>query len=763
MFTALLALALVAQAPSQRNVYAGAYLADVSDFALKEGHFKADLRVWVKWRGGDDVPLLTFENAEITAQDELVREADGDWHGVQWRVQGTFRGDFPVHAFPFDRQRLPIVLGLDARDGVLVPDLGASSMSTSFSITGWAYEPYFQARVEELQLDSDLGSVAQEGRGARLRRVVFELELNRPVGPYMLKFALPLALILLVALLALFLPADRLDVRSSMGITGLLSCIAFHYTQADTLPDVTYLVVADKLFLGAYAFVTLTFLWSVVAFRYALNDAGRAERFDRTGQLGLPLATLILSVVVVAPVLGEGEWPVPRLPEVAPSSPLLRVAATNLDSVNVGQAPPRRASLVVAGSDGSRRAVLVEEAPAMTNDFVRLLPGGGMAVRWRLREGAKWSDGSALTAADVKASIELATEPLRQRVEQLDARTVQVTYAERRAEFLKGYSVYPARAASLPDAGQTANRLINEKQLPGAGPYVTGNFVQGESLELLRNERFAGPRPAFERVVLQKLDPLAAAKALMNGDIDVMPSLTPAAYEALRDTPGVRVLEQPGEQLWVLAPNLNSPPWNQLDARRALLRALNRDALVAALAPLPAHVASGWRDVEPLPVAPSDFELKGLTVKLHVAKRRDATTAAAQLAATVQQQLEGVGLTVIVEEHDRVGQLRDYEGLVLFARDTGSPSRLLNDAAQLRALYDRYASSLYDERRAGLELELQRAWFEQLPMLPLVLTSRLAAVRAELVGPDWGEADSLWWNLDQWRFATTAVQQAISE
>lgn len=60
--------------------------------------------------------------------------------------------------------------------------------------------------------------------------------------------------------------------------------------------------------------------------------------------------------------------------------------------------------------------------------------------------------------------------------------------------------------------------------------------------------------------------------------------------------------------------------------------------------------------------------------------------------------------------------------------------------------------SLYAERRRALEVELQEAWFKRLPMLPLVLTSRLAAVRADLKGPDWGIADSLWWNVAEWHF-----------
>src|SRR4029079_7745138 len=119
-------------------------------------------------------------------------------------------------------------------------DLGASGVNPKFSVTGWIYEPYFNARSEVKRYGSDLGSIRNEGRAATLRRAAFTVEMVRPVAPYLLKFALPLVLILLMALLALFVPPGELEVRSAMSVTALLACIAFHYTQSDTLPDVTY-------------------------------------------------------------------------------------------------------------------------------------------------------------------------------------------------------------------------------------------------------------------------------------------------------------------------------------------------------------------------------------------------------------------------------------------------------------------------------------------------------------------------------------------
>jgi len=65
--------------------------------------------------------------------------------------------------------------------------------------------------------------------------------------------------------------------------------------------------------------------------------------------------------------------------------------------------------------------------------------------------------------------------------------------------------------------------------------------------------------------------------------------------------------------------------------------------------------------------------------------------------------------------------------------------------------YAAFSGSLYAERKDFLSFAMQEAWFQRLPMIPLVLTSRLAAVRTGLEGPEWGVADSFWWNVGDWK------------
>lgn len=788
------ALAATTSPAPARNVYVGVHLNDVSDFDLKAGRFKADLTLWVKWLGEDDVPRLVFPNAEVDDLAELESEVEGHWHSKRWRLQGTFRGDFPVHDFPFDRQTLRMVFALQSTEGQLAPDLASSGMSPSFSITGWAYEPFFSASVTARTLGSDLGSVTHEGENARQRLVTYSVELRRPFGPYLVKFALPLALILLVSLLALFLQPERLDVRSAMGITGLLSCIAFHYTQADTLPAVTYLVAADTLFLASYLFITLTLVVSVVAYRIHERRPQLAKRADRVGIWLLPATTLAGLWLTLAPALerfAPVEPPVPPNPFAALTVSHVSVATLEAPGSS-GLGPLRRCALVTRMADGHFRADLVVEAPSMTNDFVRLLPDGGMRIRWRLREGTRWSDGSRLTADDLVYSLSVQPDPLRRSVERVDDRTVDVVYADRRTELLAGFTVYPRAAQSLGlDGGREALRQAeSEGRLATCGPFLVDRFDAGSALSLVKNPHYASTPPAIERLEVQAMSPLDAAEALQEGRLDIVASLTPEAYAVLREDERVRVLEQPGDLLWVLVPQLARGPFVEVEARRALLAAIDRDALVKALSPMPAYVSRGWRLDEacakracPPPKASKDLAALGLTgakVSLLVQTIRSEDATHAVIARRLMEDLTKAGLTVTLEQRSNTEvraavQEGAYEGLVLLSRDAAEPGRFMNVPgeagralsrpsgrhfdAELLQRYVRYKSTLYDERRDELELELQEAWFERLPMLPLVVASRLAAVRADLLGPEWGRADSIWWNISQWHRAANATPE----
>src|SRR5690606_22713648 len=79
------------------------------------------------------------------------------------------------------------------------------------------------------------------------------------------KLFVPLVVILLVALCALFIHPKWLDVRAGVGVTALLACFAFQFSVSDTMPSVAYMTLADVLFLVAYGLTAALLAVSVAA------------------------------------------------------------------------------------------------------------------------------------------------------------------------------------------------------------------------------------------------------------------------------------------------------------------------------------------------------------------------------------------------------------------------------------------------------------------------------------------------------------------
>lgn len=794
MLTGLLLSALLttsaAPTPAPRKVYVGIFLLDVSDLDLKAGRFKGDARVWLKWRGDETPPPVSFDNFEPESKEELAHESDGDWRSVQWRLQGTFRGRFPVHDFPFDRQTLPLAFSLADSDGVLVPDLAASGMSQDFSITGWDYERAFAARLATRELGSDLGAIRTEGTAARANTVTFAVEMRRPFQPYIMKFVLPLAIILLMALLALLLPISELEVRSAMGVTALLSCIAFHFTQADSLPDVPYLVAADKLFIGSYALITVTLVVTVLGFNVRERHPARVKQLDRVFAVTVPALALAGMLVVLHQPSPAAAAPVVEGPTPASATTTLRLGVTGMKTTISGLNQLVRRGLLHTVASGERAPFLVEEAPAMTNALVRLLPDGGMTVRWRLKPGLSWSDGRPLTVEQLRHAIERVPTPRRRSIDVVDERTVDVTYDERRLEFLDGVTIYPDEALALVDAsdgGVSPFLASNQPKMPTLGPYVLESFEAEKGAVFVRNPHFAGARPAFERIeatAYPSSDELTAA--LLAGDIDATPGLSSQGLALLEGRPDFHLETQPGEVGYFLQPDLSVPLLADVRVREALLAAVDREALVKTLAPAPAEVMRALTPALPPLVAPAMTrdeakarlsELGAAGAKLTLfATEAPAGTTPALLRDQLVADLRAAGVDVEVHEVKSLAQLYasgTHGGLLFTGRDLSVLPRFFNvpyvkqvyqldqpvpgrwDADDV-ARWSRLQATLYEERRAVLEAQVGEAWAKRLPVLPLVTTSRIAAARAALLGFEFGKADSVLWNVETWRFAPPA-------
>ena len=214
---------------------------------------------------------------------------------------------------------------------------------------------------------------------------------------------------------------------------------------------------------------------------------------------------------------------------------------------------------------------------------------GGKVWVFKLRPNLKFCDGTPLTAADVKRSIErvmkingdpawLVTDFV-EKVEAPNATTV-VFYLKKPISYFLAlaatppyFPVHPKYAPDKIDSDQTAG---------GAGPYCIKSFVRDQQIVLEVNPYHYGPKPQVGRVVIRFYkDATTLRLALERGEVDIAwRTLNPPDVEALRASGKFNIVEIPGSFIRYIVLNLNMPELKDVKVRQALAAAVCRRDIV---------------------------------------------------------------------------------------------------------------------------------------------------------------------------------------
>jgi peptide/nickel transport system substrate-binding protein len=227
---------------------------------------------------------------------------------------------------------------------------------------------------------------------------------------------------------------------------------------------------------------------------------------------------------------------------------------------------------------------LSEPVPDLAESFEAL---DDRTLRFTLRDGLTFHDGSTLDSADVKATYEaLLTraipspradrlEPV-ERIETPDARTVifhlKRPYAPLLAELTIGV-VPRARAREVELQG--AHPI-------GAGPFRFSGRKGDEWLELLPFEGYHGGPPDIRKVHLRVVrDETTRVLELLKGRADlVVNAVSPAVLPVLREKPDLEVLTRPGTGYAYMGMNLRRGPLADERVRRAVCHLVRPEAIV---------------------------------------------------------------------------------------------------------------------------------------------------------------------------------------
>ncbi len=447
--------------------------------------------------------------------------------------------------------------------------------------------------------------------------------------------------------------------------------------------------------------------------------------------------------------------------------------------------------------------MLCTELPTLENGLAvrEELEGGGqgIAVTYKLHPEATWGDGVPVTAADAVFTWEVGRHPLSgvadlepyRRILSIDVvddktYTVHVDRITYDYSSAGGFDLLPAhieRPIFEANPAEYRNRTTFDADPSnpglGFGPYRISEVVSGSSISLVPNKTWWGRKPAFERITVQIIENTAALEAnLLSGALDMIAGelgLTIDQALAFERRHGKKfdILYKPGLVYEHIDLNLANPILRDIRVRRALLYALDREALSQKLFQGRQPVADGpvspldWVHAAEVPRYPYDPErAKALldeagwsTMKNGIRHNAAGESLTLQIMTTagnrsrelveqvLQSQWKQVGIDMrIRNEPARVffGQTvsqRKFPALAMFAwlsapesvpRSTlhseSIPTVENNWAGQnytgyanpaMDTLLEAIEQELNREERALLWRDLQRLYAEELPVLPL--------------------------------------------
>jgi peptide/nickel transport system substrate-binding protein len=265
---------------------------------------------------------------------------------------------------------------------------------------------------------------------------------------------------------------------------------------------------------------------------------------------------------------------------------------------------------------------LAAEQLAIERGTWRLNPDGSMDTTWRLRPNLKWHDGAPFTSDDLLFSFEVFRDPEITTRVGTPARIMSAATAPDPQTLVVHWSMPYVEADQAPGLAPLPRHLLEETyrtdkanfvnsprlstEFVGLGPYKLMSWERGSHLEFARFDDYWRGRPPLDTVLVRFLrDPNTMVANVLSEAVDVV--LPPAVdLEAALDVKrrwegtGNQVLIGPSGNFRYLSPQLRpeyARPVNGLtnvEVRRALYHAMDRQALVDVLADGLAPIADSW-------------------------------------------------------------------------------------------------------------------------------------------------------------------------
>ena len=223
--------------------------------------------------------------------------------------------------------------------------------------------------------------------------------------------------------------------------------------------------------------------------------------------------------------------------------------------------------------------------PGLAKDWD--ISGDGTVYTFNLNSGVTFHDGTSMDAEDVKFSLDRARSEDSTNAQKglfagitdvtvIDPMIIKVTLDQPNGSFLFNMAWGDAVIVAAESIENIASNPI------GTGAFEFSDWVQGDRLELVRNDDYWGTPAVLETATFRFIsDPTAAFAAVMAEDVDVFVGFpAPENLPQFEADSRFQVLVGNTEGETILSTNNKMPPFDNLLVRKAVAHAIDRQAII---------------------------------------------------------------------------------------------------------------------------------------------------------------------------------------
>lgn len=218
-------------------------------------------------------------------------------------------------------------------------------------------------------------------------------------------------------------------------------------------------------------------------------------------------------------------------------------------------------------------------------------------VTYKIKPNAVWSDGTPFSAddfiynwknqngSDPKADAASTTgyEDIQSVTGSDNGKTVTAVFKNKFSDWKSLFGpMVPAKYGEAQKGGWNTGFDKNPQNIPSAGPFKVQSYTQGQSLTLVKNDKYAGTPANLDQIVYRFLpESVTQPAALQNNEVDLIyPQPQLDQVQQVQQLPDVQYQINFGLSFEHLDFNFKNPQLADLKVRQAIATGLNRQEML---------------------------------------------------------------------------------------------------------------------------------------------------------------------------------------